>query len=60
VLPFGARSQPEIGDIAPGTDPGAPVAPRLAGKVIWTTLIPAAVSPRWSRLPIMLADFRIY
>jgi hypothetical protein len=43
VLPFGARSQPETGDIAPGTDPGAPVAPRLAGKVIWTTLIPAAV-----------------
>jgi len=43
VLPFGARSQHETGDIAPGTDPGAPVAPRRAGKAIWTTLIPVVV-----------------
>ena len=29
VLPFGGRSQHETGDFAAGTDPGAPVAPRL-------------------------------
>jgi len=25
--------------MAPGTDPGAPVLPRLAFKVMWTTII---------------------
>ncbi len=29
VLPFGIRSQHEAGDFVQGTDPGAPVAPRL-------------------------------
>jgi predicted secreted protein len=43
VLPFGVRSQHETGNIVPGTDPGAPVAPRLLAKAIWTTLISAAV-----------------
>jgi predicted secreted protein len=42
VLPFGVRSRHETGDIAAGSDPGAPVAPRLAGKAIWATLISAA------------------
>lgn len=41
VLPFGVRSQHEAGDIAAGTDPGAPVAPRLLAKALWTTLISA-------------------
>jgi predicted secreted protein len=43
VLPFGVRSQHEAGDFVPGTDPGAPVAPRLWSKVLWTTLIAAIV-----------------
>jgi predicted secreted protein len=43
VLPFGVRSQHESGDFVPGTDPGAPVAPRLLAKAIWTTLISAVV-----------------
>ena len=43
VLPFGVRSQLETGNIVPGTDPGAPVAPRLLAKAIWTTLVSAAV-----------------
>jgi predicted secreted protein len=37
VLPFGVRSQEEAGELVPGTDPGAPVAPRLAMKALWTT-----------------------
>jgi predicted secreted protein len=43
VLPFGIRSQQDAGDFVPGTDPGAPVAPRLLVKALWTTLISAAV-----------------
>jgi predicted secreted protein len=43
VLPFGIRSQHEAGEVAPGTDPGAPVAPKLAAKFAWTTLIAAAL-----------------
>lgn len=39
VLPFGVRSQHEDGDIAPGTDPAAPVAPRLLSKALITTAI---------------------
>jgi predicted secreted protein len=37
VLPFGVRSQEESGDFVAGTDPGAPVAPRLFAKALWTT-----------------------
>ena len=39
VLPFGIRSQHETGDFVPGTDPGAPVEPRLLIKALWTTLL---------------------
>ena len=43
VLPFGVRSQDEAGDIAHGTDPGAPAVPRLWWKLLWTTLVSALV-----------------
>jgi predicted secreted protein len=39
VLPFGVRSQVEDGAAAAGTDPGAPILPRMAKKLLWTTLI---------------------
>ena len=40
VLPWGVRSQTEHDEeIAPGTDPGAPILPRLGFKVLWTTII---------------------
>jgi predicted secreted protein len=41
VLPFGVKSQREAGDVVKGTDPGAPVAPRLLLKALWTTVISA-------------------
>lgn len=34
VLPFGVRPQ---GDAVPGSDPGAPAAPHLVVKALWTT-----------------------
>jgi predicted secreted protein len=43
VLPWGVRSQHEGGDIAPGTDPGAPAIPHLRRKLVWTTLVSAAI-----------------
>jgi predicted secreted protein len=43
VLPWGVRSQRETGNVASGTDPGAPAIPHLRAKLVWTTLIAAAV-----------------
>ena len=43
TLPFGVRSQHEDGEASPGTDPGAPVLPQMARKLIWTTLISAVI-----------------
>ena len=41
VLPFGVRSQHEDGDFPEGTDPGAPVSPKLGWKALWTSIIAA-------------------
>ena len=43
VLPFGVRGQHEAGEIAPGTDPGAPAIPHLGRKLVWTTLVSVAI-----------------
>jgi len=43
VLPFGVRSQAEHGSGVAGTDPGAPILPRMAWKLLWTTLISGAL-----------------
>jgi predicted secreted protein len=41
VLPWGVRPQEK--DAPPGTDPGAPMLPRLGLKLIWTTVVAAVV-----------------
>ena len=47
TLPFGVRSQHEDGEgggqMAPGTDPGAPVMARMGRKLIWTTILSAVI-----------------
>lgn len=45
VLPIGVRSQIEAGDVEAvnGADAGAPAAPMLAKKALWTTLVTALV-----------------
>jgi predicted secreted protein len=44
VLPFGVRSHAEAGvDLPQGSDPGAPVAPRMAIKLVATTVVAALV-----------------
>lgn len=43
ILPIGVRSQHEAGEYVAGTDPGAPVEPRLFVKALWTTLAAAVI-----------------
>ena len=43
VLPWGIHSQQEGGNIAPGTDPGAPVLPHLGRKLLLTTVVASIV-----------------
>ncbi len=43
VLPWGIQSQHEGEEMAPGTDPGAPTKARIGWKLVWTTLVAAAV-----------------
>jgi predicted secreted protein len=43
VLPWGVHSQQESGEVAPGTDPGAPAVHRLWIKLVWTTVFAGIV-----------------
>ncbi len=43
LLPFGERSQAEAGHVVPGTPPGAPENPALKRKILWSTVIAAAI-----------------
>lgn len=43
ILPWGVRSQEESGEVAPGTDPGAPAVHRVWRKLLWTTVTAAVV-----------------
>ena len=43
ILPCGVRSQQESGEVAPGTDPGAPAAHLVWRKLLWTTVTAAVV-----------------
>lgn len=48
ILPFGVRSLHEEGGGGSGSDPGAPVNPRLGVKALWTTVVAAIVfAPVW-------------
>ncbi|MEO6395647.1 MAG: DUF1467 family protein, partial [Devosia sp.] len=44
VLPFGVRNQIDTGEIVRGSEPGAPVAPRLWQRLFYTTLLAAGVT----------------
>jgi predicted secreted protein len=43
VLPWGVRNQEESGEIAPGTDPGAPAVHRVWSKLGWTTVVATVI-----------------
>lgn len=42
VLPFGVRP-PGEGEVTPGTDPGAPVLPRILTKLFWNTIVSGVI-----------------
>ena len=42
VLPWGVRPQAE-GELAPGSDPGAPAIPALGKKLVWTTIVASVI-----------------
>ena len=39
LLPFGQKSQADVGEVTPGTPAGAQHAPKLKKKMIWATVI---------------------
>lgn len=43
ILPWGVRSQAESGEVVAGSEPGAPAIPRLAAKLLWTTIVATIV-----------------
>jgi predicted secreted protein len=43
ILPFGIRSQHELKQIVPGSEPGAPARPRLGLKLLINTIIAAVL-----------------
>jgi predicted secreted protein len=43
VLPWGAHSQEDSGEVTPGTDPGAPAVHRVWKKLLLTTVIASIV-----------------
>jgi predicted secreted protein len=47
VLPWGVHSQHESGEVAPGTDPGAPVLANVRLKLVWTTIVASLVFAAW-------------
>jgi hypothetical protein len=47
-------------ELTPGTDPGAPIAPKLLAKFAWTTLISAGVFAAVAALRNMPVDGHLY
>ena len=43
ILPFGVRSQQEMNNVVPGSEPGAPVSPQLGRKILANTVIAAVL-----------------
>lgn len=56
ALPFGVRSQAESGEVTPGTEPGAPVAPRLLIKALWTSIAALVATFLITRYGVQLLD----
>jgi predicted secreted protein len=54
VLPFGVRSQHEMNEIVPGSEPGAPARPRLGLKLLVNTVVAAIL---WGILDFVYVNY---
>ena len=43
TLPFGVRSQREVGEVTPGTEGAAPADPQLGKRLLWNSILSAIV-----------------
>ncbi|HMO29297.1 DUF1467 family protein [Enterovirga sp.] len=43
ILPVRIRTQSDLDEVVPGTDPGAPSAPALRERAIWTSVVSTVV-----------------
>ena len=43
ILPIRIQSQSEVGEVAAGTEPGAPATPALRERALWTTIVAAVI-----------------
>ena len=64
LLPIGVKSQADVGEVEPGTPAGAPDQPMIGRKMIWATVVSAAL---WALLywiivggVITRADLRLF
>jgi predicted secreted protein len=59
VLPIGARSQSEAGNVVAGTEPGAPAVLRLGRQLLITTLVsvPLMVLLMWGLSNPVLQEY---
>lgn len=55
MLPVGVRSQLEDGSVVPGSEPSAPIAPRLWRKAVWALVIALLI---WGAL-FSFIEFRL-
>jgi predicted secreted protein len=60
VLPFGVSSQAETGDVAPGSDPGAPAAVRLGRLALVNSAVALVVfAIFWALYVLNVFDLQI-
>ena len=43
ILPVRIRTQSDLGEVVPGTEPGAPASPALRERAIWTSIVSTVV-----------------
>lgn len=43
ILPVRIRTQSDLGEVVPGTEPGAPASPALRERAIWTSIVSSVV-----------------
>jgi predicted secreted protein len=60
VLPFGVRSQSEAGEVAPGSDPGAPAIARIGRVALINSVVALVVfAAFWALYVLNVLDLQL-